>query len=81
MGVARKTRGAVEAEPTGVPYQKPRRTWAGHGSGGLCDLCHQPIEADQIEYEVELPADARVPVLNMHLGCYERWSSSPPQMA
>ncbi len=81
MRLARKTRGTEEAQPADVPYQKPRRTWAGHGSGALCDLCHQPIEADQIEYEVELPADAGVPVLNLHLGCYEQWSTSEPRLA
>jgi len=75
MGAARKTREA-EAPFTSVPYQKPARTWAGRGSGAFCDLCQQPIEADQIEYEVELPPEAQAPVLNFHLACYEKWSST-----
>ncbi len=79
MEVARKPRGAADASLACVPYRKPIRTWAGHGSGALCDLCHLPIEADQIEYELELSSDACVPVLNMHLGCYEEWCASDPQ--
>jgi hypothetical protein len=79
MGLARKTRDVVEVESTTPPYQKPHRTWAGLGSGTLCDLCHRPIEEHQIEYEVELPAGALIPVLNMHLGCYEQWTTSEPQ--
>jgi hypothetical protein len=78
MEAARKTRRA-HAQFMSVPYQTPTRTWAGRGSGKLCDLCQQPIEADQIEYEVELPAGACVAVLNMHLGCYEEWTTSAPR--
>lgn len=78
MGAARKTQDA-EAQFMSVPYQKPTRTWAGRGTGSFCDLCHQPIEADQVEYEVELPPDSQVPVLNLHLACYEKWCSSAPR--
>lgn len=79
METARKSRCAATTSLASVPYQKPSRTWAGHGSGALCDLCRQPIEADQIEYEVELSPDACVPVLNMHLCCYEQWCASVPR--
>ncbi len=81
MGLARKTRDAVKAKSTSPPYQKPQRTWAGLGSGTVCDLCHRPIEEYEIEYEVELPAGAQVPMLNMHLGCYEEWVTSEPRTA
>lgn len=76
MCVARKITDALEVESTSPPYERPRRTWAGLGSGILCDLCHRPIEEHQIEYEVELPTGAPVPVLNLHLGCYEQWTDS-----
>ncbi len=78
MGAARRTR-VAEAQYAAVPYQKPMRTWAGHGSGALCDLCRQPIEADQIEYELELPPGAQAAALNMHLACYEKWSAAAPR--
>lgn len=81
MDAARTTTSATDARCASLPYQKPQRTWAGHGSGTLCDLCHRPIEADQIEYEVELPAGACIPVLNMHLACYEEWTTSAPPRA
>lgn len=75
MHDARKTCEGTEAESPGVPYFKPCRTWAGHGSGTRCDLCGQPIDSDQIEYEVEPAPDAGDPVLNLHLACYETWSA------
>jgi hypothetical protein len=61
-------------EPAGRP-RKANRAWAGRGSGARCDLCHQIIDEDQVEYEVELP---EVPdrTLTLHLGCYERWTLS-----
>ncbi len=69
MGVAES-----EAEPVGAPYGKPLRTWAGHGGqGSCCDLCRQTIEADQVEYEVELEIHERVQTVRLHFGCYEQW--------
>jgi hypothetical protein len=55
----------VDASPTGsrvtepmdvplTPYRKPLRTWAGHGTGAVCDRCHEPIQPHEIEYEIEL---------------------------
>jgi hypothetical protein len=75
MRDARKTCNVMDAGLPGVPYYKPCRTWAGHGSGARCDLCGLPIDPDQIEYEVELPPDACDSVLNLHLACYEAWSA------
>jgi hypothetical protein len=60
-------------EPTPVPYRKPERTWAGYGSGANCDLCHRVIAPHQIEYEVELAADAVLRVLHLHRQCFQDW--------
>ncbi|MGH8229553.1 MAG: hypothetical protein ACREU3_16905 [Steroidobacteraceae bacterium] len=81
MGIAHKLSDSAALESDSVSYRKPGRTWAGHGSGELCDLCHRPIESDQVEYEVELSAGAGSPVLNLHLDCYERWAHSEPRGA
>ena len=58
----------------GVP-RRTNRAWAGRGTGARCDLCHQVIEEEQVEYEVELP-EVRDRTLTLHLECYERWTVS-----
>jgi hypothetical protein len=63
---------AADGAPGGTRGPQPNRAWAGRGSGALCDLCHQTIDEDQIEYEVELP-ETRNRILTLHLDCYERW--------
>jgi hypothetical protein len=75
MSVARKLVRSSDSEAgTGAASQeKPPRTWAGRGKGTRCDHCHQPIEADQIEYEVELTADERLQTVSLHFECYEEW--------
>jgi hypothetical protein len=52
---------------------KPARAWAGRGKGTRCDHCHQPIEADQVEYEIELSANEHPRTVTVHLDCYEEW--------
>jgi len=62
-----------------IPYRQPRRAWAGHGSGTLCDFCRHTIEATQIEYEIEyqvaLASGSASEVLYMHLECYHDWAT------
>jgi hypothetical protein len=70
------TLGVEEAERQAVPYQEPLRTWAGRGTGVLCNLCRTPIKAQDIEYEVELlPAPAASPGFHFHFNCYRLWES------
>ena len=66
--------GPSTSKPAGGP-RKANRAWAGRGSGGCCDLCHQVIDEDQVEYEVEL-AELPDRTLTLHLECYERWTLS-----
>jgi hypothetical protein len=75
MGVAQNRVRSLESEAQVVdaPNEIPPRTWAGRGQGACCDLCHEPIDTDQIEYEVELAADLRSRTVRLHLDCYEQW--------
>ncbi len=80
MSVARKLArssgsgtGAVAAS-----YEKPSRTWAGRGRGTRCDHCHQPIEAYQIEYEIELATGNLLQTVSLHFDCYEEWILQHP---
>jgi hypothetical protein len=71
--------GAIDVEQGEVrvlPYQEPLRTWAGRGTGVTCNLCGTPIQAQDIEYEVELLAPAgNVRGLHFHFNCYRVWET------
>jgi hypothetical protein len=54
--------------------KRPLRTWAGHGTGAICNGCGGSIEPHQIEYEIEMPQGSDTPSLNFHFVCYREWS-------
>jgi hypothetical protein len=62
----RIARGMLPGRPSAT------RMWAGYGNGRLCDLCGKPIQAGEIEYEVEHP-DHAVTTLRFHLVCQSVW--------
>jgi len=55
---------------------KRLRTWAGHGSGALCNGCGTTIREQEIEYEIEMPEGSAVPTLHFHFSCYREWAKS-----
>jgi hypothetical protein len=68
--------GVEQDERHALPYQEPLRTWAGRGSGALCNLCKAPISRQDIEYEVELLGPAgNLSGLHFHFNCYRAWES------
>ena len=69
--------GSETAESVDLPLtrqREPLRTWAGHGTGAICNACGAPIQAHEIEYEVEMPAGSEAPTLNFHLMCFRNWT-------
>jgi len=62
------------SDTPGMRQREPLRTWAGHGTGVMCSGCGEPIQAHEIEYEVEMPAGGAAPTLNFHLACYRTWA-------
>lgn len=65
----------METSDTRIMRQRePLRTWAGHGTGATCSGCGEPVQAHEIEYEVEMPAGNGAPTLNFHLACYRNWA-------
>jgi len=69
--------GSETAEKVESPLrrqQEPLRTWAGHGTGVTCNGCGEPVQAHEIEYEVEMPAGSEATTLNFHLACYRIWA-------
>ena len=55
-----------------LPVHLPDRVIASHGSGSNCDACDQPINAGDIEYDVENPRNGSTR-LRLHLECYLLW--------
>ena len=53
-----------------LPRITTARAWAGNGSGAVCTVCEFPIEAGEIEYEVEWQNAHAVELLRFHELCY-----------
>ena len=58
-----------------MPNPKRLRTWAGYGTGEICNGCGGAIGPHEIEYEIEMPAGSDTPTLHFHFGCYRDWSA------
>ena len=69
------TAGVGVEEQRILPYEEPLRTWAGHGTGALCNMCGLAIQAQDIEYEVELLSNGSARNLHFHFNCYRVWES------
>jgi hypothetical protein len=69
----------LEAMRSGkLPDRSPERTWAGQGSGAPCTICGRPINADEMEYELEFAprADTRQPEgHHIHIACFWAWET------
>ena len=51
---------AREAMRTGrLPARKPTTTWAGRGSGAPCTICGEPVNAHEVEFELDFTPRAR----------------------
>lgn len=55
-----------------LPCEPVARIWGGYGTGQLCALCRDPIQRDQIEYEVERMPAGRDNLL-FHMICQSVW--------
>jgi hypothetical protein len=66
---------AKQDEQRLLPYEEPVRTWAGHGTGAVCNVCGLAITAHDIEYEVELLTLGTVRNLHFHFNCYRAWET------
>jgi hypothetical protein len=43
-----------------LPKENCRMTWYGPGTGGVCVACEQPIAADDVEVECDLPTGGTI---------------------
>ena len=58
-----------------LPKENCRMTWYGPGTGGVCVACEQPIAADDVEVECDLPTGGTI---RLHRGCYDIWVAEWP---
>jgi hypothetical protein len=54
-----------------LPCRPQQHMWAGAGNGAPCSLCDRPIDARQIEYELQFDADPVI--VRFHRICHEAW--------
>jgi hypothetical protein len=71
---------ALESPDGTSPVPRPLRTWAGHGTGTLCNECGLAIDEKDIEYEVEMQRGG-VRTLHFHFNCYQDWLSTQRDQA
>jgi hypothetical protein len=64
-----------QSEAGTLPYEEPLRMWASRGTGARCSFCRMPIEAHDIEYEVEMAPPGNPVGLHFHLNCYRAWET------
>ncbi len=53
--------------------EPPVRVWGGYGSGLPCSLCTQPINRDDIEYQIAQHADGQLRISHFHFECHAAW--------
>lgn len=55
-----------------LPNSTESCTWGGKGCGDPCDLCADPIQPSEVEYEVTDPRDPGNE-LRFHIACHDAW--------
>jgi hypothetical protein len=55
-----------------LPCEPQKYLWAGAGEGKPCSLCDRPIDAQQIEYELQFKTTPVV-MVRFHRICHQAW--------
>jgi hypothetical protein len=70
----KKAREAIQART--LPNHPPTSMWGGPGCGAGCAVCGEPLQRDEIEYELEFadnPDDGRLRTYHVHVKCFTAW--------
>jgi hypothetical protein len=66
-----------EAIKTGtLPRSLPERTWGGRGTGACCTICGEPVQRDEVEFELEFArgnGNGGRDNVRVHLRCFAAW--------
>jgi hypothetical protein len=75
----------LEAISSGkLPDRCADRTWAGRGCGAPCVICGRPINADELEYELEFVTGdngTQLAAYHVHNGCFWAWECERRKLA
>jgi hypothetical protein len=74
----------LEANGSGkLPDRSAERTWAGRGCGAPCAICDRPINADELEYELEFVTgdSGKLADYHVHSGCFWAWEGERRKLA
>jgi hypothetical protein len=56
-----------------LPLREPDRSWAGPGTGQVCDVCGLRIEPTGPEYDLEFESDTVPVFVRFHRVCLAVW--------
>lgn len=73
---ALRARARERLEQGRLPCVKALRTWAGRGSGLLCDLCDAAITRDEPEFELQLEPIPSGEPIRFHRLCHALWNEA-----
>jgi hypothetical protein len=77
--------GVLETIRSGkLPDRCAERTWAGRGCGASCAICGRPVNADELEYELEFVThdDGKQPTAyHVHNACFWAWECERRKLA
>ena len=65
-----------EAMNTGaLPDSPPERMWGGPGSGASCAVCGNPVDKEEVEFELQYAAGGGAGAANYHVHarCFAVW--------
>jgi hypothetical protein len=66
-----------------LPDRPPKRLWGGRGTGAPCAVCSEPVEPDEVEYELDFARDCDpagsgergTDTRHVHVRCFAAWES------
>lgn len=50
--------------------------YATRGQGDICDGCSMPIEAEDMQYELEYCGESENVIIKLHRECWEAWRNN-----
>jgi hypothetical protein len=68
-----RTLAREQIEQGHLPTAVPVRTYGGHGTGDVCNVCGKPVPSSEVEYEIEEVRDGCAHSYHMHFLCHAAW--------
>ena len=69
LGLAALVADKIRSGALPLPPEPPHKYFAGKGTGQRCDVCEQPITAEELEYELDIGGRT----IRFHEKCLDMW--------